>query len=309
VTEFISFSDKATDEKSGILKDNGFKYSFSRDVFVNVSTGTFTSLEYVEDNPPEKIEILTAPNLTGQPRFAFNNELSENKKDELLREFRYSAPTVQTMRPLEVVTKLTEELTQAEIENEIRKEYQEKQLQYGKLLEYGKDSINSLLKEIKLGLKGFEKIEIDARIKTLPKCINKLKKDNEGKMLGQHASLNALNDIVGVRVAVFPNNRMDDVCSKMKESFPECKEKNEKGRCHKFYIEFDLGLSYKIIEVQVLPSLLSAYWDIEHDLIYKPTDIVFGKLQEEMLNKLDDEVEEFIIKKSSELNEIINPAL
>jgi ppGpp synthetase/RelA/SpoT-type nucleotidyltranferase len=64
-------------------------------------------------------------------------------------------------------------------------------------------------------------------------------------------------------------------------------------------------LKHKKIEIQILPSLLAKYWDIEHDLIYKPQGIIPTHHQKENLKRVDGKVVEAILDASAEIDDIL----
>jgi hypothetical protein len=70
--------------KEQILKDNGYSYSFDRELYVNRSLKKAFSVEFIEDNPEDEIERL-ARDKSPSPewQFFFNSKPSAAVEREL----------------------------------------------------------------------------------------------------------------------------------------------------------------------------------------------------------------------------------
>lgn len=75
--------DPGTRENMQFLEENGYKYLYDRDLFVNYQSKKCFSLEFVDDNPNEIQELALQPNPTGGWEFHFNREPSLALQQEI----------------------------------------------------------------------------------------------------------------------------------------------------------------------------------------------------------------------------------
>lgn len=142
-------------------------------------------------------------------------------------------------------------------------------------------------------------------MKTFPKCIAKLRKD--ANILLEDTSIFNLNDIVGIRISVFPNHQLKDICKILKKKYPEAKSDPQKDiKFYKYFIMPKMiHFIHKKIEVQILPYLLSSYWNIEHNLTYKPGDFRPNKRQAIELKSIKDRVIPVLLTATDQITRIV----
>jgi ppGpp synthetase/RelA/SpoT-type nucleotidyltranferase len=137
--------------------------------------------------------------------------------------------------------------------------------------------IDSLYKK-----KNWERIEVISRIKEVESAINKLKRKREGRTLEESDTLATLTDMVGLKIRVFPNDYLEPIGTIIKNAFPIIEEDHEPqqeyGIDEKDYYADVIRLKYIAsfknnninFEIQIVPFILDAFYEIDHDIIYKP---------------------------------------
>jgi ppGpp synthetase/RelA/SpoT-type nucleotidyltranferase len=187
----------------------------------------------------------------------------------------------------------------------IRDEYDEYYPKGMRLLDYGKREIGALLNEIMAHLKDYEIIEITGRIKTFPKCRAKLTKD--AGIIPEGSTIFKLNDIVGIRISVFPNHYIQDICKMLKRKYPKAiSDPQSVPGFYKYFIEPEkIHITHKKIEVQIMPYLLASYWNIEHNLTYKPGDYRPRKRARVELENIHNLVIPMLLTATEQITEIV----
>lgn len=170
--------------------------------------------------------------------------------------------------------------TQRDIEVRLLSEYFIKRPIYEKIIAVASAIIEHALIQLRLEKKPWERIEVVARLKDFNSALNKLRERKEGNILEPSASFNILNDMAGLKIKVFPNDylrRVEDIIISL---FPSAEADHEPTNIDsdygnvirlKYFVTLDTA--YKIntkFEIQIVPFILDAFMDIEHDIIYKP---------------------------------------
>jgi hypothetical protein len=73
-------------DKIDVLKKKGYKFIFDRDIFFNNKDRKCFSLEFIEDNPIDVIELKLKEPVEEDIIFYFNKQPSDNVRLELARE-------------------------------------------------------------------------------------------------------------------------------------------------------------------------------------------------------------------------------
>jgi ppGpp synthetase/RelA/SpoT-type nucleotidyltranferase len=127
-------------------------------------------------------------------------------------------------------------------------------------------------------LKPPEQVIIKSRVKECESAVNSLRANSNGRVFDpeQKNSYSILNlpDLAGVRVLVFPNNRLVEVDETLRSHFSTWTSKPVKDAmgnplAPKYHGYFD-HLSPRVgAEYQVVPMLLGLFWEVEHSAMYK----------------------------------------
>lgn len=175
--------------------------------------------------------------------------------------------------------------------------------------------ISCLLKVIICDLKPHQRIRVITRIKECESAINALRRRKESRTFESNGdySLKTLPDLVGARILYFSNDIRTEIDTKLKNHFKGWAEnpikikvsENNSIDIMKYYGKFD---KYEFnSEYQIVPMLISSFWDIEHALLYKPhpnhksiKNSVFMKVK---YNKVIKSLYEFEAEFNTELEE------
>ncbi|MBU3955132.1 hypothetical protein KJ633_01590 [bacterium] len=266
-------------EKIKYLKEQEFKNHFSRDLYYNPTNYKVLSLEFIDD---EKFETIKAgvEARTEEPTFYFSGEVpNERLKQEIIQtlfpKYISHTPVKKNKSGNNIINFLSPENN---VINLLRGEYDSNKEKYYKLLSHSKTTVKNILKNLIINSKAFEQIEVVGRIKTFERCIAKLKKAKEANYLDDEVKLAEITDIIGIRILTFPNKYIEKIIEIIKKDIVGYKISKEDNKeeidFYKTYITSTLtGFENIQVEIQILPYLLGKYWDIEHELIYKPQDI------------------------------------
>lgn len=175
-------------------------------------------------------------------------------------------------------------MTEREIVSRLRDEYFD-------LLPAARLAITKLETEIRYhtlaihqGLKPHEQLIVRSRIKECQSAVESARRrGNRGKSEGKvfdpersaDYSIEKLPDLVGVRVLVFPDRRLDEVNEVLREHFPGWRTdpitNSETGAvlAHKYNGNLDIEQCRIRAEYQVVPMLVGLYWEVEHSARYK----------------------------------------
>jgi ppGpp synthetase/RelA/SpoT-type nucleotidyltranferase len=121
-----------------------------------------------------------------------------------------------------------------------------------------------------------EQLIVTSRVKECESAIEKLRSRAEGATFDQERAevytLTSLNDLAGVRVAVFPRSRLAEADWKLRERFPSWTLDPVRGYDDAMKYHGYCRASDRIrAEFQTVPMLTARFWDVEHSAIYKPS--------------------------------------
>lgn len=173
-------------------------------------------------------------------------------------------------------------LTQKDIEAKLVREYFDERPIYEKIINIAKPQIEFKLIEIRINKKPWERIEVTARVKELASALNKIRRQREGRIYEETDSLRMLNDMAALKIKVFPNTYLQSVDEIINNLFhgleadhqpPEQTDEKNYDLIERLKYVVKLQPEYGIdvrFEIQIVPFLLDAFIDVEHDIIYKP---------------------------------------
>jgi ppGpp synthetase/RelA/SpoT-type nucleotidyltranferase len=135
-------------------------------------------------------------------------------------------------------------------------------------------------------LKRHEQLVIKSRLKECESAVKTLRDRQEGRTFDpdkpERYSLLDLPDLAGVRVLVFPNNKLVEVDRILIDRFPGWTSKpvrDDSGAilAPKYY-GFCPEASQKVQgEYQVVPMLIGLFWEVEHSAMYKFRELASSK--------------------------------
>jgi len=127
-------------------------------------------------------------------------------------------------------------------------------------------------------LKSHEQLIIRSRVKECESAIKTLRGQSDGRMFiperAEEYSLRSLPDLAGVRVLVFPNDRLAEVRQVLEPHFQNWTSKPVRDSDGKplapKYFGYCEQISRRIsAEYQIVPMLLGLFWEVEHSAMYK----------------------------------------
>lgn len=173
-------------------------------------------------------------------------------------------------------------LTQKDIEAKLLREYFDSRPVYEKIISIAKPQIEYKLINVRINKKPWERIEVLARVKEFSSALDKLKKIKEGRILEEIYSFNMLKDMAALKIIVFPNKFLASANEIIRSLFydleadhqpPEKFDGTNYDHIERLKYVAKLQPEYGIdtrFEIQIVPFLLDAFIDVEHDIIYKP---------------------------------------
>lgn len=171
------------------------------------------------------------------------------------------------------------------IEDRLRAEYFELLPAMRRTLVAVETEISYMLLDVKLQLRGHEQIVVRGRVKDCESAVDSLRRRqalgafDEGR--SNNYSLAALPDLVGVRILVFPQRRLNDARRIVAPRISEWIDDPVPGprregavalKYHGFWSQADSVRA----EIQIVPLLVGLFWEVEHAAIYKPSPILRG---------------------------------
>jgi ppGpp synthetase/RelA/SpoT-type nucleotidyltranferase len=173
-------------------------------------------------------------------------------------------------------------LTQKDIEARLLREYYDNRAVYEKIINIAKPQIEYRLIEVRINKKPWERIDVIARVKEFASALDKLKRQREGRILEETDSFSTLNDMAALKIRVFPNiylQSVDNIINNLYDYLEADHQPPEKTDWKNYdnierikYIaklQSEYGIDIRF-EIQIVPFLLDAFIDVEHDIIYKP---------------------------------------
>jgi hypothetical protein len=150
-------------------------------------------------------------------------------------------------------------------------------------------------------LNHYEQVIVKSRVKECESAIKALQRRQEGRVFDperpQDYSLLTLPDLAGVRVLIFPQNRLIEIDSRLNESFaswaPDPVLDDVGGVLARKYHGHCLDVSERVrAEYQIVPLLVGLFWEVEHSAMYKPDPSLKGIATSSEMKRLKAEVED-----------------
>ncbi|HCE5426388.1 TPA: hypothetical protein NHH99_001086 [Legionella pneumophila] len=157
------------------------------------------------------------------------------------------------------------------IEDKLKIEYVDLEDKLYQLMKKVEFRYTNILEELLFNEEKYKKIEICSRVKTCLSSIASLRRRQEGGEFDDNIkySILDLKDVIGVRIAVFPHDLLKIIDEKVKNNIGNNLTKedhDDEFKIFKYYYNED-NIS---VEIQVVPILISKFWDVEHSVYYKP---------------------------------------
>jgi ppGpp synthetase/RelA/SpoT-type nucleotidyltranferase len=168
------------------------------------------------------------------------------------------------------------------VEDQLRAEYFELLPPMRRTLLAFEAEVRHLLVPMVLDLMPYERVVVLSRVKECESAINKLRRRQELRVFNpakiEQYSLASLRDLVGVRVLVFPRRRaeqattaLDPIISNLMPDPVPGISPDDPPIALKYYGHYAPAKTMISVELQIVSSLVGAFWEIEHAAFYKPT--------------------------------------
>jgi ppGpp synthetase/RelA/SpoT-type nucleotidyltranferase len=147
-----------------------------------------------------------------------------------------------------------------------------------------------------IALNRYEQIRIVSRLKECGSAVDALRRRQELRRFDednpQSYSLTGLRDLVGIRVMVFPRNRIADVHSALlpllsawiSDPIPGI-EPEDPPIALKYHGRCDAALTSLTAELQIVSSLIGSFWEVEHSAVYKTSPSMQGLMGSSRMNE------------------------
>lgn len=178
------------------------------------------------------------------------------------------------------------------VEDRLREEYFSLLPDAERVLEELEAEVRHSLLPLSSRLDAHEKLAVTSRIKDCESALGALRRRQEGAIFDPEQAarytLTALNDLVGVRVLVFPRSRLmeadhdlrlhDLVRQWVSDPVP-ADELSSEPLAFKYHDCCSRTTRFHA-ELQIVPMLVGLFWQVEHSAIYKPSPQLKGVLDE-----------------------------
>jgi ppGpp synthetase/RelA/SpoT-type nucleotidyltranferase len=165
-------------------------------------------------------------------------------------------------------------------------------------------------------LKPYEQLIVKSRVKDCESAVKALQRRQEGRIFdperpGDYSVLH-LPDLAGVRILVFPRDRLieADQTLRSSDSFKNwasnpVMDANGDILAPKYYGYCD-DASRKIRgEYQIVPMLIGYFWEVEHSAMYKPSQSLTGIVKSKEMQKLRSDVEKSLLRFEDEFERFV----
>jgi len=149
-------------------------------------------------------------------------------------------------------------------------------------------------------LNPYEQLAVKSRVKECESAIKALQRRQEGRIFDpdhpeEYSMLN-LPDLAGVRVLVFPHNRLIGVDNELRRRFADWMpdpvfDENGSVLARTYSGHLPEVSSRLRAEYQVVPMLIGYFWEVEHSALYKPDPSLRGVSESAEMKRLKAEVE------------------
>ena len=175
-------------------------------------------------------------------------------------------------------------------------EYESRSPVYERAVTIVKATLEYRLLGLTSALRPYERLEIVGRVKTFESAFRKIRPGQESKSFDPDKlsdyTLGSLNDMAGVKVRVFPNIRLPAIHRVITSEFPDCEQDHDPTDSPpgsddvnrlKYFVRLPCEhLTDCLCEIQVVPWMLDRYWEIEHEVLYKPQLSLSRRVRQEL---------------------------
>jgi ppGpp synthetase/RelA/SpoT-type nucleotidyltranferase len=163
------------------------------------------------------------------------------------------------------------------IEDRLREEYFDLLPDIRRVAYRLETEIRHALLDLSKTLGGYERLVVTSRVKDCESALGKLRRVQEGATFDaerpERYTLATLNDLAGVRVLVFPRQRIRHVDLALRSAFSSFEPGHiqEHDEVLAFKYRGYSKVSRKIKgEYQIMSILNGLFWEVEHSAMYKP---------------------------------------
>lgn len=147
--------------------------------------------------------------------------------------------------------------------------------------------VRHLLLPVMIALDRYEQVRIVSRLKECESAVDSLRRRQEERVFDPEKvdtySLSTLHDLVGIRVLVFPSQRIEQVHAALLPLIANWAADPVPGIddadgpvALKYYGPCASASSDITAELQIVSSLVGSFWDIEHAAVYKTSPNLQG---------------------------------
>jgi hypothetical protein len=146
--------------------------------------------------------------------------------------------------------------------------------------------VRHLLLPVMITLDRYEQVRIVSRLKECESAVDALRRRQEARDFDPDVetySLSTLHDLVGIRVLVFPSQRVNQVHSALRPLLSDWSadpvsgmEPDDAPIALKFYGRCLSASTAITAELQIVSSLIGSFWDVEHAAVYKTSPNLQG---------------------------------
>jgi hypothetical protein len=147
--------------------------------------------------------------------------------------------------------------------------------------------VRHLLLPVMIALDRYEQVRIVSRLKECESAIDALRRRQEARVFdpekSETYSLSTLRDLVGIRVLVFPSQRIEQACSVLQPLLAEWSadpvpglEMADAPIALKYFGRCASASTGITAELQIVSSLIGSFWEVEHAAVYKTSPNLQG---------------------------------
>jgi hypothetical protein len=173
------------------------------------------------------------------------------------------------------------------VEDRLRAEYFELVPDMQRTLVALDSDVRHHLLPVIIALDRYEQVHIVSRLKECSSAVDSLRRRQEARVFdpGKFESylLSTLRDLVGIRILVFPSQRVEQVHSALLPLLSDWSpdpvpgiEPSDIPIALKYYGRSASASTNITAELQIVSSLIGSFWDVEHSALYKPSPNLQG---------------------------------
>jgi ppGpp synthetase/RelA/SpoT-type nucleotidyltranferase len=148
-------------------------------------------------------------------------------------------------------------------------------------------NVRHLLLPVMIGIDRYEQVRIVSRLKECESAIDALRRRQEARGFDEEKpeayTLSSLRDLVGLRILVFPSQRIEQARSLLQPLLREWSadpvpgvESADPPIALKYFGRCASASTSITAELQIVSSLTGSFWDVEHAAVYKTSPDLQG---------------------------------